>query len=112
MRSQTVNNEKRAKDRRALDLGWFTSSSKRPAAERQRHRSTSVLEEGGVFLHKGFLVFRYIIEGMNRIGGAHRDAGATVNATFRIDIHLGCGLESRLVLLGVNAISGADIDAE
>jgi len=49
---------------------------------------------------------------MDRVGGASRDAGTAVNATFRINVHLGGSLKGRLVLLGMDAVGGADLNTE
>src|SRR5579872_3543230 len=48
----------------------------------------SVLVEGGVLLDEFFLFFRHVVEGVNRIGGAGRNASATVDAALGIYIHL------------------------
>jgi hypothetical protein len=49
---------------------------------------------------------------VDRIGRARRNASAAVNAALGIDIHLGRSFEAGLVLLGMNAIGGADLDTE
>jgi hypothetical protein len=49
---------------------------------------------------------------MDRVGGASGNACATINATLGIDIHLGRGFEAGLVLLGMDAIGRANLDAE
>jgi len=72
----------------------------------------SVLVECGVLLGEFLLVLGHIFEGVNRIGGAGRDAGATVDAAFGIDVHLSGGFELGLVLFRVNAVGGANLDAE
>src|SRR6202007_326962 len=65
-----------------------------------------------VFLDKFLLLFRHIFERMNRIGGAGGNACAAVDAAFGIDIHLGRGLEGRLVLLGGDAVGRANLNTE
>ena len=49
---------------------------------------------------------------MNRIGCAHRKARATVDAAVRIDIKLSGGFEFRFILLGMDAVGRAHIDAK
>ena len=71
-----------------------------------------LFEVRGVLLDEFFLIFRYILKRMNRVGGASWHTGTTVNAAFRIDVHLGRGLEAGLVLLGMDAIGWADLDTE
>jgi hypothetical protein len=68
--------------------------------------------EGGVLFDELLLFLGHIVEGVNRIGCADRNAGATVDAAFGFHIHLSRGFELRLVLLGMDAIGGADLDAE
>jgi hypothetical protein len=71
-----------------------------------------VREEGGVLVDEILLLFGHIFERVNRVGGTDWDTGAAVNAAFRIHVHLSGGFEGRLVGLGVDAIGGADVDAE
>jgi hypothetical protein len=71
-----------------------------------------VREEGGVLFDEILLLFGHIFERVNRVGRADWDTGAAVNAAFGIDVHLSGGFEAGLVGLGVNAIGGADVDAE
>ncbi len=66
----------------------------------------------GVLLNELFLLLRDVFKRMNRVRGAGGDASATVDAAFRIYIHLGGSFEARLVRLGVNAVSGANLDAK
>ena len=67
---------------------------------------------GGVLLDELFLILRYVIQRVDRIGGTRRYAGSTVDALFRVDIHLGYAFELRLILLGVDAICRAHLDAQ
>jgi hypothetical protein len=71
-----------------------------------------MLVEGLVLLDEFLLVVRYIIKRMDRVGRTDRYAGAAVNAALGIDIHLSRGFEARLVLLGMNAIGGANVDTK
>lgn len=71
-----------------------------------------MLEEGGVLLDELFLLLGHIFEGVNRVGGAGRNTGAAVDAAFGIHIHLSGRLVAGLVLLGVDAIGGANLNAE
>lgn len=72
----------------------------------------SVLEKRSVLFDEFFLVLGDIVEGMDGIGGTNRDTGSTVDAAFGIHEHLGGSFELGLVLLGVNAIGGADVNAK
>ena len=49
---------------------------------------------------------------MKRAGGANGHAGATVDATFGIDVELGCGFELGFVLFRMDTVGGAHIHAE
>jgi hypothetical protein len=84
----------------------------RPARMRFAVESRLLLIEGSVLLDKVLLLFGYVLNGVNRVGGASGNAGAAVDAALRIDIHLSRGFELRFVLLGMDAIGGADLDAE
>ena len=72
----------------------------------------SVLEERCVLLDEVLFVLRDVVQGVNRVGGADRNTGTAVDAAIRVHKHLGRRLEGGLVLLGMDAIGGADIDAE
>src|SRR5208337_158151 len=63
---------------------------------------------GGVLVEKLFLVLGQIVGGEDRIRGASRNAGATIDTTNRIDIELGRRFKLRLVFLGVDAVGWAD----
>jgi hypothetical protein len=71
-----------------------------------------MLVKSRVLLDEVLLVVRQVVEGMNRIGCTGRNASAAVDAAFRIHIHLSCSFELGLILLGMNAVGGADFDAE
>ena len=74
--------------------------------------SRSMLVKGSIFLNQIFLVLRHIVDGMNRVGGASRNTGATVDTTLGIHIHLSGGFETGFVPIGMDAIGGADLDAK
>jgi hypothetical protein len=77
-----------------------------------RGGASLVFEEGGVALDERLLVVGDIVGGEDRIRSAGRDAGATIDALSGIDKKLSGLFEAGLILLGMNAIGGADIDAE
>jgi hypothetical protein len=72
----------------------------------------SVLEVSSVAFDELFLGFGYVFKGKNRVRGAGRDAGAAVDALRGIDKELLGRFETGLVLLGMNAIDRANIDAQ
>ena len=72
----------------------------------------SVLIVGRVLLDEVLLILRHIVEGMDRIGGAGGNTSATINTALRVHIHLSRRFKAGLVLLGVYAIGGTDLDAE
>src|SRR5215471_441088 len=90
--------------------GWFTPL--RPEARRLQTAGRLLLEERGVLLDELFLVLGHIFERMNRVGGAGRNACAAINAALGINVHLRSGFETRLVLLGMNAIGWADLNTK
>jgi hypothetical protein len=59
-----------------------------------------------------FFFFRNVIDGKHCIRGANRDACAAIDALDGIDKELARGFEAGFVLLGMNAICGAHVDAE
>jgi hypothetical protein len=69
-------------------------------------------EVGGILLDGRFFVFWHIVNWGDSVGGAGRNAGAAIDAFLRIDKELSGFLEARVILLGMDAISGADIDAQ
>jgi hypothetical protein len=79
---------------------------------RQINFLESVLEVSRIFLDEFLLFFRHIFEGMNRIGPAGGNAGAAVEASLGIHIHLSGGFEPRLVLLRMDTVGGAHLDAK
>jgi hypothetical protein len=85
---------------------------RRPARMRVAVESGLLLIERGVLLDKFLLLFGHVFNGVNRVRGASGNAGAAVDAALRIDIHLSRGFELRFILLGMDAICGADLDAE
>src|SRR4051812_12013282 len=72
----------------------------------------SMREEGRVFLDEFLLVFRDILQGVNRVGSASRNTGAAVNATLGIDKHLSRSFKAGFVLLRVDAVGWANVDAK
>jgi hypothetical protein len=72
----------------------------------------SVLVKGGVLLDEFLLIFRHVFQRVNRVRSASRNASAAVDAALRVDIHLRGSFEPGFVLLGVNAVGGADFDAK
>jgi hypothetical protein len=71
-----------------------------------------LLEETGVFPDEFLFLFRHIFQRVNRIGRARWHASPTIDAALRIHIHLSRGFEAGLVALGVDAVGGADFDAQ
>jgi len=65
-----------------------------------------------VLFDEFLLVFGHIFERLNRIGGASWNASSTVDTAFGIHVHLSGGFKAGLVLLGVNTVSWADINAK
>lgn len=49
---------------------------------------------------------------MNRVRGADWETGAAVDAFCGVYVHLGRGLKFWFIQFGMNAIGGADVDAE
>lgn len=74
--------------------------------------TASVLKECCVLLDEVLLLLGHILQRMDRIRGACRNAGAAVDASLGIDIHLSCGLEAGFVRFGVNAIGRANLNTE
>lgn len=70
-----------------------------------------VREKGRVLVDERFLLVRQIVNRLDRSGGADRNAGAAVDAAVGINIHLGRRLKTGFILLGMDAVRGADIDA-
>jgi hypothetical protein len=65
-----------------------------------------------ILLDEILLILGQVIESMNRVRSACRNTGAAVDATLGIYIHLSRSFEAGLVLLGMDAVGGADFDAE
>jgi hypothetical protein len=74
--------------------------------------SGSLLEIRRVLLDEVLFFCRQIVQGEDRIGRADRNAGSAIDAALRFHVHLRGRFEIGLVLLGVDAVGGADIDAE
>jgi hypothetical protein len=68
--------------------------------------------ESRIFFDEILLVLGHVFEGVNRIGCAGRNTGATVDAALGVHKHLSCRFEPGLILLGMNAVGGADLYAE
>src|SRR6266567_1403916 len=79
---------------------------------RQLMQMSLMLIEGRILLDEVLFVVGHIVESVNRIGCADGNTGATVDASLGIDVHLSRGFEPGLVLLGMDAVGGADFDAE
>src|SRR5271165_6324964 len=65
-----------------------------------------------VLLDELFLVLWDLVHDENRVRRAHRNAGATIDAALRIHVELGGRFEWFLVLLGVNAVGWASVNAK
>jgi hypothetical protein len=72
----------------------------------------SVLVVGCVLLDKFLFVFWHVFKSMNSVGAAGRNAGTAVDAALGIDIHLSRSFELGFVLLGMDAVGGANFDTE
>jgi hypothetical protein len=66
---------------------------------------------GGVGLDELFLLFGHLVQREDRAGGAHRNAGAAINAIGRMNVEVRHFLKPRLVLSRMNAVYRADLDA-
>ena len=71
-----------------------------------------MFEEGSVAFDEGLLVVGDFVFGVDGIRGADGDARAAVDALHRVDKELSRFFETGLILLGVDAVGGANIDAE
>jgi hypothetical protein len=71
-----------------------------------------VREELCVLSFERLEFFGQLIDWMNRVGGAHGDTGAAVDASVRVDVELGRGFETRVVFFGMNAIRGTNVNAK
>jgi 6-pyruvoyl-tetrahydropterin synthase len=94
---------------------WETKEGVRQAMRQalgDRHRQRGLFSVvGGVLGGELRPLLRQVVERENRRHGAHRDAGAAVDALHRVDVeHLGLG-EVGLVLLRMDAIDRAGVDA-
>jgi hypothetical protein len=56
-----------------------------------------ILEEGCVLFDEGLLLVRHVVERVDRIGSADRNAGATIDAVLRIYEKLG----GRVAVIGI-----------
>jgi hypothetical protein len=56
-------------------------------------------------------IFRYVCLCVNRVRGANRNAGAAVNAVYRVDVELLDFREFGFILPRMNAINRANLDA-
>ena len=91
---------------------WWIKLHPTPGEDFVNDESRLLLVESGVLLDKLLLLLGHILQRVNRVGGASGNAGTTIDAALRIDIHLSRCFELRFVLLGMDAIGGADLDAE
>ena len=95
--------------------GWFTSHpapGQLPSTAARFIFACSLLEICCVLLDEVLFLRRQVVEGKDRIGSTDRDTGSTVDAAFGFHVHLRRSFELGLVLLGVDAVGGANIDAE
>ncbi len=92
----------------------YKVSIPRPAqvSSPKEDRRGLILEMSSVGFDELLLVVGNVVGGKNRIRGAGRNAGAAVNALCRIDKKLLCFFKPGLILLGMDAVGGADVDAE
>jgi hypothetical protein len=67
---------------------------------------------GGVFFQELLLIFRQLLGHKDRVRCASGDTCSAIDATFGIDVKLGGRLELGLILLGVDAVGGTDLDAK
>jgi hypothetical protein len=71
-----------------------------------------VLEESCVLFDELLFVLRQIFQRMDRVRRTGGNAGAAIDASLGIDIHLSLAFETGLVGLGMDAVGGANLDAE
>jgi hypothetical protein len=71
-----------------------------------------VLVESGVLFHEFLLVLGHVFQSVDRVGSAGWNTSAAVDTSLGIDIHLSRGCEAFLLLLRMDAIGGADLDAQ
>lgn len=83
-----------------------------PMCREPSSSQTLLLEVRGVLFDEFFLVLRNVLKRMDRIRGAGWDTSTTVNAAFGVNVHLGGGVKAGLVLLGMDAIGGADFNTQ
>jgi hypothetical protein len=100
-----------AANRRVADLAG-SPCIRHPAGGLHRLKTASVLEECCILLDEVLLFLGHILQRMDRIRGACRNASAAVDASLGIDIHLSCRLEAGLVRLWVDTIGRANLNAE
>jgi hypothetical protein len=90
----------------------FRFHDQRRVLSSKEERGGSVLEKGGVGFDKRLFIFGDIIDCENRIRGAGGNAGTTVD-TFRwVDEELSRRFEAGLILFRMDAVGGANVDAE
>src|ERR1035441_6163517 len=65
-----------------------------------------------VLLDEFLLVGWDLIHDENRIGRAHWNTGATIDAAFRVDIQLGRRFEGLFILFGMDTVGRASFHAE
>jgi hypothetical protein len=56
-------------------------------------------------------IFRHVSFGVDRIGGANRNAGAAIDAIYRVNVELLDFGELGFVATGMNAVNGTNLDA-
>lgn len=75
-------------------------------------RRSSAFEVGRIGFDKLLFVLRDIVDGKDRIRGAGGNTRAAVDALRWVNKKLFRFLETGLILLGVNAVGGTNIDTE
>ncbi len=68
--------------------------------------------ERRILVNEFLLVFGHVVERMDRVRRAHRDARATIDASIRVNIHLRGLVECRLIFLGMDAVGRTNIRAQ
>jgi hypothetical protein len=78
---------------------------------RDSPRRSCLLIVLGVLFRVGRKILGHVSLGVNRVCGANRNAGATINAVYRVNEELLRFRELRFVIPGVDAIHGTNFDA-
>lgn len=78
------------------------------------------IREGSILIRKVFrvlgremfLIFRQIIDRVNRVGSASRHAGSAIDAAVGLDVQLSCRFKLGIVFFRMNAVGGADVNTK